>query len=78
MANLFICNISLHFGLFPGKTNYEIYQKTQKTLFWGHFGPFYPNLDKNEFSRKKGLCQFFDIRIIYHRAKNQKKLMSHS
>ena len=33
---------------------------------------------KNEFSSKKGLCQFFNIRITYHCAKNQKKLMSHS
>ena len=30
-------------------------------------------MSKNEFSWKKGLCQFLDIPIIYHRAKNQKK-----
>ena len=31
---------------------------------------------KNEFSWKKELCQFLDIPIIYHCAKNQKKLLS--
>ena len=55
--------------------------KKSKILFWGHFGPFLPNfgrtLGKNEFSRKKGLRQLLDIPIIYHRAKNQKKLMCH-
>ena len=38
-----------------------------------YLGPFYPNLGKNEFSWKKELCQFLDIPIIYHCAKNQKK-----
>ena len=37
---------------------------------------FCPNLGKNEFSWKKKLRQFFDIPIIYYRAKNQKKLMT--
>ena len=32
-----------------------------------YLGPFCPNLSKNEFSRKKELCQFLDIPIIYHR-----------
>ena len=41
-------------------------------------GPFCPNLGKNKFSCKKGLCQFLNIRIIYHCAKNQLNLMSHS
>ena len=40
-------------------------------------GPFCPNLGKNEFYWKKGSCKFLDIPIIYHRAKNQKKLQSH-
>ena len=44
----------------------------------GSLGPFCPNLDKNEFSWEK-VCQFLNISIIiYHRAKNQKKLMTHS
>ena len=47
--------------------------KKKKKLFWGHFGLFCPNLDKNKFSWKKGLSQFLNIPIIYHCAKNQKK-----
>ena len=33
---------------------------------------------KNEFSWEKELCQFLNIPIMYHRAKNKKKLMGHS
>ena len=44
----------------------------------GYFGHFFQNVGKNEFSRKKGLCQILDIPNIYHHAKNQKKLISHS
>ena len=40
-------------------------------------GPFCQNLGKNEFSWKKGLCQFVDIPIIYHCNNNQKKLLNH-
>ena len=61
--------------LLPGKTNNKIFQKIRKTLFWGLFGLFFPTLGNNEFSWKKG--KFFDIPIIYHHGKNQKKLMSH-
>ena len=49
--------------------------KKSKTLFWGHFAQIW---EKINFPGKKGLCQFLNIRIIYHRGKNQKKLMSHS
>ena len=65
-------NISFHFRLFPRKTNDKIFQKIQKALFWGHFGPFLP-----KFAGKNGLCQFLDIPIIYNCAKNQRKLLSH-
>ena len=49
----------------------------------GKFRPFSLNLVKNEFSSKRGLCQFLNIPIIYHvkyKKKKQKKnkLMSHS
>ena len=56
-------NTSFHFRLFPRKTN-----------------PKNPILRprKIEFSWKKGLCQFINIPTIYHRAKNQKKLISHT
>ena len=53
----------------------NFFKKSKKNLIWGHFGPFLPKLGKNEFSLKKELCQFLDIPIIYHRAKNQKKTM---
>ena len=39
---------------------------------------FAENVSKNEFSWKTELCQFLNIVIIYHRTKNQKKLISHS
>ena len=71
-------NITFHFRLFSRKTDDKIFQKIPKTLFWGHLDPFCPNLGKIEFFWEKGLCQFLNIPIIYHRAKNQKKLMSHS
>ena len=48
----------------------KFFKKSKKNLFWGHFGPFLPNLGKNEFSWKKELCQFLDIPIIYHCAEN--------
>ena len=35
-------NISFHFRLFQRKTNDKIFQKIQKTLFWGHFESFMP------------------------------------
>ena len=31
----------------------KVFKKSQKTLLWGHFGPFLPNLGKNEFAWKK-------------------------
>ena len=65
--------ISFHFRLFPRKTNDKIFQKIKKTLFCGHFG-----LAKMNFPAKKRLSQFLNISIIYHRTKNQKKLLSHS
>ena len=59
-------NISFHLRLFPRKTNDKI------------FGFSCLNLGKNEFSWKKGLCEFLNIAIIYHRVKNQKNIMMHS
>ena len=64
-------NISFHLSLFPGKTNDKIFQKKSKHLILG--------LGKKEkFSWKKGLCQFLNIPIMYHRLKNQKTLMTQS
>ena len=70
-------NISLHFRLFPRKSDDKIFQKIPKPYFGAILSPLCQTLGKNEFSWKAGLCQFLDIPIIYHRAKNQKKLMSH-
>ena len=42
--------------------------------FWAVFAQMWAKLN---FPEKKGLCQFLDIPIIYHLAKNQKKLLSH-
>ena len=66
---------SLNFRLFTGKTNYKIFQKIQKTLFWDYFGPFFPKFGQK---CKKGICQFLNITVLYHHAKNQKKLIKNS
>ena len=71
-------NIGFHFRLLPGKTNEKTFQKIQKTLFWSHVGPFSPKFGQKWIFLKKELRQFLNIPIIYHRAKNQKKLMIHS
>ena len=72
-----INNISFHFRYFSKKTNHKIFQKISKTLFWDHFGPFLPKFRKKINIPEKKSCQFLDIPIIYHRAKNQKKLTNH-
>ena len=46
----------------------KFFKKSQNPYFWFHF-------EQNKISWKKGLCQFLDIPIIYHRAKNQEKVM---
>ena len=51
----------------------KVFKKSKKP----YFGTSLDTLGKNEFSWEKGLCQILDIPIIYHRAKNQKKLLSH-
>ena len=62
-------NISFQFTLFPKKTNDKSFQKIQKkpilVPFWVLSCPNLPT--------KKG-CRFLNIPIIYHRAKNLKKL----
>ena len=49
----------------------------EKLHFAAILSPFCPNLDKNEFFWKKGLCQVLNIPIIYHHAKNQKKIKTY-
>ena len=60
------------------KSNDKIFQKIQRLYFGVIWSNFSPNLGENEFSWKKGLCQFVNIPIIYHGAKNLKKLTTHS
>ena len=50
-----INNICFHFRLFPGKTNENFFQKNQKTLFRGNFGPFFSKFGRKWISCKKGL-----------------------
>ena len=56
----------------------EFFKKSKKPYSRAILDPLCPNLGKNEFYWKKGLCQFLNIPIIYHRAKNFKKLIIHS
>ena len=54
----------------------NFFQNIQKTYIWVISEPFCPKLGKNEFTWKKGLNQFLNIPIIYHRAKSQKNIIS--
>ena len=49
-------------------------KKFKKPNFGIIFGPLCPNLGKKEFFWKKGLCEFLNIPIIYHLAKNHSSL----
>ena len=51
----------------------KFFKITKKIYFGATLGPFLQNVGKNDFFWKKGLCQFLNIPIIYHRANNQKK-----
>ena len=64
---------------FQEKLLAKFFKKFKKPYFGAILGPFYANLGKIDFLGKieNGLCQFSDIPIIYHHAKNQKKLLSH-
>ena len=51
-------NITLHFRLFPRKTD-NIFQKIQKTLFWGHFLIFFPKFGQKLIFLEKGILSVF-------------------
>ena len=70
--------MSFHIRLFPGKTNGKIFQKIEISYLGAIFGPFCPNLCRNEFSWKKGSVSFEVFQLSTIMQKNQKKLMSHS
>ena len=73
-------NISFHLRLLSRKTNDKIFEKIQKTLFWCDEAilPFPPKFGQKWIFPEKRLCQFLNIPIIYHYAKNEKKLICHS
>ena len=64
-------NISFHFKLFPGKTNNNFFSKNPK-------GPilrfFFPKVGQNSIFLEKRALSDFNIPIIYHHAKTQKKI----
>ena len=49
-----------------------------KNSFWFFTDLFSQNLGKMNFSGKKSFCWFLNIQIIYHHAKNEKKLITNS
>ena len=51
----------------------KFFKKPSKKHFLVIWGKFCPNFGKNEFSWKKGLCQFLNIPITYHGAKKSEK-----
>ena len=55
----------------------KFFKKSQKNLFWGHFGHFLPKSGQKRVFLEKRALSVLDIPIIYNHAKNQKKLMSH-
>ena len=60
--------------------NFRVHLQAKKIKidFRGHLGSLLPRFKQNWiFLEKKRLWQFLYIPIIYHRARNQKKLMSH-
>ena len=57
----------------------KFFKKSKKNLFLGPFWAIFAQIwTKNDFFWKNELGQFLNIPIIYHCAKNQKKLTSHS
>ena len=50
---------------FQQKLMTKVFKKSKKPCFGAICGSFCPNLGKNKFSRKKGLCQLSNIPIIY-------------
>ena len=70
-------NTNFHFRFFPEKLMTKRFKKSEKSYFGAILGSFCPNLEKNEFSSKKGFRQFLNIPIIYRGAKNLKKVTTH-
>ena len=56
----------------------KFFKKFQKPYFEPYSESFCPNLGQKWIFLEKGLCQFFNIRITYYCAKNQKDLINYS
>ena len=70
-------NISLHFRLFPRKSNDNSFQ--YNNLIWSRFGPFLPKLkQKWIFLEKRAQSVFKYSNYLPSCQKSEKKLMSHS
>ena len=65
--------ISFHFRLTPRKTNDNIFQKIQKTLFAAILDPF-AHWSKMNFPRKKGSVSFYIFQLSTILPKNRKTL----
>ena len=63
---------------FQVKLMIKFFEKSKKPYSGVILCRFCPNLHEKEFSWKKSLSLFLNIPIIYHRAKNQKKLTAYS
>ena len=65
-----------HLTKIPDKINDLIFLKSPKTLFWGHFRPFWSFLAAGDSFQKIWLCHIQLYMSSYQYAKFQKKLMS--
>ena len=63
-------NISFQFRLFPRKTNDKMFQKIQKNLFRGHFGPFLPKFGQKWIFQEKWVLS--DLRYYNYLPLRQK------
>ena len=72
-------SIIFQFRLFPGKTNEIFFSKNSQNPIIRPFSAFFAQiLTEMNFSGKKGLYHFLNTPVIYHCAKNPKKIMTHS
>ena len=55
LSRILANHIALHFRSFLAKTNDSILRKSPKSLFLGHFGPFFPIFEKMRIFLKNGV-----------------------
>ena len=68
-------NICFHYKTNSVKTNDQIFQYIQKTLFLAHFQSIFPNFGTQKFFQKIRLCQAQLHMGFWHHAQIQKKMM---